>query len=238
MYKFLAWTCASLVAISMIIETPLLQARTFDLREQSIYAEAFDGFVKNYVIATREYKLRGPQAFVDSMGLNPSASEKPVLMQALGSLPELPKITSDQALLVIDAMALNAGTHTIEVSNIDEGMLIVDGVPVEIDLSKTNFEALAKKIESSFDRSTTKVSFFEQVDRVLWPQAYAAKRNVVVWSLLGVLGALGVKFAWDKWNSRSEVKPYVYDGIYADKPAAGAANTPAPAQHSGAAPGN
>ncbi len=202
MSKLSAKVFAAIVSLSVVSPVSVTQARIFDLKEQVIYTEAFSEFVQSYDKAHEVYKKQGPQAFVDTLMPGSSTDEKKYLKKALGSLPRLPKVTSDSALLIIDGTNLGAGIHTIEVSNIDDGMLIVDGNPVEFDPTKKDIESLSKKIESSLDRSTVKTSMLEQVEMIIMPSAHASAGKAAVWVVLGAVGGVATNWVWNKWKNR------------------------------------
>jgi len=179
-------------------------ARIFDLREQAIYTEAFEEFVTKYSRGHNLYKKLGPQAFVDSMLPEAVESEKAFVKKVLSTLPKLPIVTSDSALLIVDASNLGAGVHTIEVSNIDDGMLIVDGTPIEIDPAKKDIEYLTKTIEAALDRTTVKsVSLREKFDNLLFPTAHASLGKAALWTVLGMTGAVAINWVWGKWKNRN-----------------------------------
>lgn len=200
------WTksLALMTMVTFLAFVPGLQARPSELREQGIYAEAFRNFVKTYEGAADRYQRQGPDAFLQAMDVESPSSDRDVLRKVLGSIPPLPKLSSDQALLIMDAMKMGVGVHTIEVSNVDDGLIIVDGNPVEFDPAKADLETIANKIEAGFDKTTVQqVSFWTPLQNLLIPQAHAAKRNVLVWGLMGALGAMGLKWAADAWGKRN-----------------------------------
>ncbi|HVJ66205.1 MAG TPA: hypothetical protein VM901_13185 [Bdellovibrionota bacterium] len=198
------WTkgFAIFLSATMLWSATSLDARTFDFKEQSIYTEAFVEFVDLYRGASEQYKKQGPHAFVERVSpASASVAEKAYARKILGSLPTLPKLSSDSALLIVDATEMGAGVHTIEVSNIDDGMLIVDGSPVECDPLQKDVEYLSKKIEASLDRSTMKgASILHRMSLV--PTAHASAGKAIAWTVIGMVGGLATKWVWDKWTNR------------------------------------
>lgn len=206
MRKLIAGALITCVSFSAFIPMPAVQARTFDLREQSIYKQAFSEFVTQYRYAEQKYRDQGPEAFILALGYSPDSTSSQYLKKSLSSLPGLPKLSSEESLLIIDAMAMGAGVHTIEVSNVDEGLLIVDGKPLEFNPEKVDLEQLANKIEGALDKSTLrKISYFDHALSWMIPEAHAKKKhNLWVWAMLGAVGAVGVKWVWDTWKTRQD----------------------------------
>jgi hypothetical protein len=197
--KFFAFS----LSLSMIFPISTLHARFFDLREQAIYSEAFVEFVDNYKHAEVVYHRQGPEAFINQLlPIDATKSDREYLRKVLGGLPQLPKLSSESALLIIDATHLGAGVHTIEVSNIDDGLLIVDGNPVEFDPATKDLESISKKIQASFDRSTMRTSWLNSIEDMLLPKAQASVGKAALWVLLGALGGVATSWVWGKWKNR------------------------------------